>query len=245
MRGPAQDFQKAQGYRFSVDSLLLAWFTRVRDRGRVLDLGSGSGILSAVLAFRFPAVEVTGIEIQEELARMARRTAALNGLEERVRILRGDASEIRNLVPPESFDVAVFNPPYRKLRSGRMNENAERAVARHELRGSLGTFLKAARYALRGGARPFSSSPPSGRRAFLEDAAGDAGAKNGRRPFQEGFRRGRSFSSGRSGAAGGAHGPSPLFLYGEGEAIRPKRWRFSGNQRASRPPGQGDWSWPS
>lgn len=157
--GRLRILQKAEGYRFSVDSLLLAWFTRVRDRGRVLDLGSGSGILAAVLAFRFPTVEVTGIEIQEEMARMARRTAALNGLDDRVRILRGDAAEIRNLVPPESFDVAVFNPPYRKLLSGRMNENAERAVARHELRGSLGTFLQAARYALRGGGEAFLVYP--------------------------------------------------------------------------------------
>jgi len=149
--GRLRILQKARGYRFSVDSLLLAWFAGVRGTDRVLDLGSGSGILSVVLAFRFRPVEVVGIEIQEELARMARRTVALNGLEERVRILHGDAAEIRNLVSPESFDVVVFNPPYRKLRSGRMNENAEKAVARHELRGSLGTFLQAARFALREG----------------------------------------------------------------------------------------------
>jgi len=143
--------QKVKGYRFSIDSLLLAGFVTLRKSDRVLDLGAGSGILSVLLAVRFRPREIVGMEIQEHLAEMAGRTVAMNHIEDVVRILHGDAADIRDLFPPQGFDVVVFNPPYRKTRTGRINESREKTVARHEIHGSLSLFLRAAFHALRDG----------------------------------------------------------------------------------------------
>lgn len=143
--------QKTRGYRFSVDSLLLAGFVNLRKKDRVLDLGTGSGILPVLLAVRFQPREIVGIEIQETLADMARRTVILNGLGNTVRILTGDVADMGTLFPAQRFDVVVFNPPYRKNRTGRTNTSLEKTVARHEVRGSLALFLQAAFKGLRDG----------------------------------------------------------------------------------------------
>ena len=151
--------QKVKGYRFSVDSLLLAGFVNLRKTDRVLDLGSGSGVLSILLAVRFRPGEIVGMEIQEHLAEMARRTAAMNHLEDIVKIIPGDAANIGDFFPPQSFDVVVSNPPYRKTRTGRTNENREKTVARHEIQGSLFLFLRSAFHALRDGGEVYLVYP--------------------------------------------------------------------------------------
>jgi len=144
--GRLKIFQKERGYRFSVDALLLAHFIRIRRRARVVDLGTGSGIISIMLAYRFPSVHCVGIEFQEALADMATRSVVLNHLEERIDIIHGDVKHIRDICTPQTFDTVVFNPPYRKLNAGRINPEREKAAARHELNGSLADFMKAAHY---------------------------------------------------------------------------------------------------
>ena len=140
--------QKEKGYRFSVDSLLLADFVTLKRGDRVVDLGTGSGIIAMILALRFPGARISEVEIQEDLADMARRNVTLNGLEERISVCPGDVKNVRKLFEPRSFDVAVFNPPYRRLHSGKINQNHQRAVARHEVRGTIDDFLVSARYLL-------------------------------------------------------------------------------------------------
>jgi len=147
--GRLQILQKAKGYRFSIDAILLARFVRSRQEDRLIDLGTGSGIMALILAARGQCESAVGIEIQEDLAMMARRTVELNGLSEKIRICEGDIRKIESLVKERSFDWAVFNPPYRKLRSGRINPDIQKAVARHEIKGTLDDFLKAAGYALK------------------------------------------------------------------------------------------------
>jgi len=157
--GRLRVIQKRRGYRFSLDALLLAHFAGLREGDDLIDLGTGSGILALILADRHRCGKVLGIEIQEELAVMAGRSAAMNGLAGRVEIRPGDVRRPETICPPESFDAAVFNPPYRRLGSGRTNPNPEKAVARHEITGDAGDFLAAAAHALREGGRVYAIYP--------------------------------------------------------------------------------------
>ena len=151
--------QGRTGYRFNLDSLLLGHFVSLKPRSVNLDLGCGNGILALVLASRYPLTHWTGLEIQEGLAGLSHRNVGENGLQERVKIFCGDAREVRNQFAEKSFDNVVFNPPYRKLSSGRMNPLPEKAVARHEIKGSLRDFLAASAYLLKPSGRVFTIYP--------------------------------------------------------------------------------------
>jgi tRNA1Val (adenine37-N6)-methyltransferase len=159
--GRLKILQKKKGYRYTIDSILLAHFVELHEEERLLELGAGSGVISLFLAFRNPSIRITGIEIQEALAGMAGRSIALNGLEGRVEIFHGDARNAGDHAEARSFDVAVFNPPYRKMGSGRVNPREEKALARHEVAGSITDFLQAARHALKPGGRSYLIYPCS------------------------------------------------------------------------------------
>lgn len=141
--------QKKSGYRFSVDSMLLSHFVEVKEGSRVADLGSGSGVISIILAHRFASSRIEGVEIQEDLADMAGRSVRLNDYQDRVRINHWDVKRVKKIFETKSMDAVVFNPPYRKLDSGQINPDHERAVARHEVKGALTDFLAAASYLLK------------------------------------------------------------------------------------------------
>lgn len=145
--------QKKQGYRFSLDALLLAGLTELRPGERVMDLGTGCGIVALILACRFPRCSLVGVECQPQLAALAQRNVRLNGLLERIHIISGDMQTISPGYPPASFEVVVSNPPYRPLASGRLNPDPERAVARHELQGSLASVARTAHGLLPTGGR--------------------------------------------------------------------------------------------
>ncbi len=151
--------QSRRGYRFNLDSLILAHFVSVKLRSVNLDLGCGNGIIALVLANRCKASRWHGLELQEGLAALARKNVELNGLGSRVIIDSGDAQDCKKIYQPHMFDNIVFNPPYRKLHSGRINPLEEKAIARHEVSGSLARFLTAAKYALKPGGRVFTIYP--------------------------------------------------------------------------------------
>jgi tRNA1Val (adenine37-N6)-methyltransferase len=159
LNGLVRVFQKKRGYRFSLDALLLAHFVCLKSRSKAIDLGTGSGIIPLILATRFPLVSWTGLEIQAGLAGLAEKSVQLNGLQEHVTIVNGDARKIKNIFPAHSFDAVTCNPPYRKINSGRINPGEERAIARHEIEGSLKDFLQAAKYLLKPGGKFFAIYP--------------------------------------------------------------------------------------
>ena len=109
--GRLRIIQRKNGYRFSIDALLLAHFTVLKDGDNLIDLGTGSGIIALILASRYRPGRVLGIDVQEDCAAMARRNVVLNGLEGRVEIRQGDVRHPTTLCNPRSFDAAVFNPP--------------------------------------------------------------------------------------------------------------------------------------
>lgn len=138
---------------FSLDPVLLAHFARVGDRDRVLDLGTGTGIIPLLVAGRHPQAHVTGVELQPDLADMASRSVAVNGLQDRVRIVCGDYRNLPSLVGRDQFDVVTMNPPYRKPGTGTVSPVPARATARHEVEGSLPEAVHAAAQAVRYGGR--------------------------------------------------------------------------------------------
>ena len=159
LNGNLSIFQKKKGYRFSLDSILLSHFTCLKPKTSNIDLGCGSGIIMLILARRFPHTTWTGVEIQDDLAALAQKNIQLGGLDSRIKILCDDARAIKKILPANSFDTVVFNPPYRKLKSGRVNPQLEKAIARHEIQGSLKDFLQAAQYLLKPGGRVFTIYP--------------------------------------------------------------------------------------
>jgi len=147
--GQLKLFQSRGGYRFSLDALLLAYFATPKRHERVIDLGTGNGIIPLVLARLHPAVVITGVEYQSAMVERAAKNVKLNQLEERISLCRGDVRAAGSIGSAESFDVAVCNPPYRRRASGRISPNDEKQIARHEIHGELGDFLAAAAYLLR------------------------------------------------------------------------------------------------
>jgi tRNA1Val (adenine37-N6)-methyltransferase len=142
-------YQSRAGYRFSLDALLLADFVAVKPGDKIIDLGTGNGIIPLVLASLHSSVTVTGVELQPAMIERATHNIYLNGLSARIQILCGDVRNYEQIASGRSFDVAVSNPPYRKARSGRLSANDERQIARHEMEGGLSDFLRAAVFLLR------------------------------------------------------------------------------------------------
>ena len=146
--GRLQIVQKKKGYRFSVDAVLLGQFIQIRKNERVIDLGTGCGILPLILSQTTKAHSFVGVEIQEGLAECAEKNVVLNHLEDRISILKKDFKDLKGTFPPGSFDVVLSNPPYRKYRTGRINPSMEKAIARHEIKGTLEDLISIASYLL-------------------------------------------------------------------------------------------------
>ncbi|WP_319588837.1 methyltransferase [uncultured Desulfobulbus sp.] len=141
--------QHRDGYRFSVDAVLAAHFAVPKPGQRVLDLGCGCGVIGLILAHRQPRVVVSSLEMQEDLAALAEENGRLNGFADRFQVIRGDVRAIARLLAPESFDLVICNPPYRKKDSGRINQGDQAALARHELSGEIVDFVRAAAFAVK------------------------------------------------------------------------------------------------
>jgi tRNA1Val (adenine37-N6)-methyltransferase len=137
--------QPERGYRFSIDSVLLAGFAAPYCRGAVLDLGTGCGILLLLLSRLSEGMSAgTGVELQEELLACARENFRGNGPEGLLRAVGGDfRGEIPDIVP-ESFDLVVSNPPYGRVGEGRRNPEPGKEAARHEVACSLQDIFAAA-----------------------------------------------------------------------------------------------------
>ena len=145
--GKLRLIQSARGYRFSVDALLLAGFMTIRKGDRVVDLGTGCGIIPLMLLLEHSPAWVIGLEIQGELAHQAARNALINGFQAKMKVVMGDLRFPP--LPVGCCDVVVCNPPYRRKTSGRINPDRERAVARHEILASLDDILSSARLLLK------------------------------------------------------------------------------------------------
>ncbi len=146
--GTLKILQKKAGYRFSIDAVLLSRFVKIRRNEKIIDLGTGCGILPLILSQAAKASSFVGVEIQRGLAECAVKNVTLNRLQDRISILHRDFRRLKTTFPPGSFHVVLSNPPYRKGRTGRVNPSQAKAIARHEIRGTLNDLLSAASYLL-------------------------------------------------------------------------------------------------
>lgn len=128
-----QIIQDPKRFCFGMDAVLLSDFAKVRTGEKVLDLGTGTGILPILLAGKTKGQHFTGLEIQPESAEMARRSVAYNHLEEKIEIVTGDIKEAGRLFQPAFFDVITVNPPYMADQCGIQNPQDAKAIARHEI----------------------------------------------------------------------------------------------------------------
>lgn len=136
---------------FGMDAVLLSGFARAKEGDKVLDLGTGTGIIPILMEAKTQAAHFTGLEIQSESADMAARSVALNHLEEKIEIVTGDIKEAVSLFDAASFDVVTCNPPYMTEHHGITNPEAPKAIARHEILCSLEDVISQAAKLLKPG----------------------------------------------------------------------------------------------
>lgn len=135
--------QNKDGFCFGIDSVLLSDFAKeIKKDSRVLDLGTGTGIISILLCGKTKIKEIIGVEIQEEVYEMAKRSSELNGLENRFKLLNEDLKNLSKNFPANSFDAIVTNPPYKKKNTGLINENEMQKISRHETKCNIEDIAK-------------------------------------------------------------------------------------------------------
>ena len=154
-RNGYQIIQNPEKFCFGMDAVLLSGFCHLKEGDKVLDLGTGTGIIPILLEAKTKAAHLTGLEIQEESADMASRSVLLNHLSHKITIIQGDIKEAKSLFPAASFDAITCNPPYMIGNHGIKNPEAPKAIARHEILCNLEDVISQAAYLLKPGGNFF------------------------------------------------------------------------------------------
>jgi tRNA1Val (adenine37-N6)-methyltransferase len=145
--------QNPKWFCFGMDAVLLSAYAKVKEGEKCLDLGCGNGIIPLLLSRRTKGSSFTGLELQKDIAEMAKRSVAYNEKEDKVHIVQGDIREATSIFEAASFDVVTSNPPYLNQSNGRVSEASHKAIARHELFCTFEDVVKAAAKLLRPGGR--------------------------------------------------------------------------------------------
>ena len=134
--------QNKDGFCFGIDAVLLSDFAKdIRNNSKVLDLGTGTGILGILLCGKTKLSKIYGIDIQEDVCNMASRSIKLNNLQDKFEIINKNIKDLKNVFEEDSFDAIVSNPPYKKDNSGLKNESETKLISRHEITASLEDFI--------------------------------------------------------------------------------------------------------
>ncbi len=142
--------QNKKGFCFGIDSVLLSDFAKdIKKFSKVIDLGTGTGIINILLSGKTEAESFVGVEIQEEVADMAKRSVELNNLENKIKIINENILNLKNTYKRNTFDVVVTNPPYKKLNTGIVNDEDKKMISRHEITANLRDFIRTASYLLK------------------------------------------------------------------------------------------------
>ncbi|MCD8218384.1 MAG: tRNA1(Val) (adenine(37)-N6)-methyltransferase [Clostridiales bacterium] len=152
--------QNPQKFCFGMDAVLLSGFANIRSGANCLDLGCGNGIIPILLEAKTEGRHFTGLEIQPYSADLARRSVALNHLEEKIRIVEGDIRDASKIFGASSFDVVTSNPPYLSAGRGIINREEAKYIARHEILCSLEDVVREASKLLVPGGRFFMVHRP-------------------------------------------------------------------------------------
>ena len=134
--------QNKTGFCFGIDSVLLSDFAKgIKGNAKVLDLGTGTGIIATLLCGKTKLKEIIGIEIQKEVYEMAKKGIQLNQLENRFKIINEDILNLEKIIEKNSIDAIVTNPPYKKKGTGVKNEDKKKTISRHETTALLEDFI--------------------------------------------------------------------------------------------------------
>ena len=114
----------------------------MKKNSKVLDIGTGTGIISILLSSKTNCKEIVGIEVQDEVADMAKRSVELNNLEDKIKIVNDNILNIEKYFPNEYFDYVVTNPPYQKNNTGLKSENEKQLISRHEIKCTLEDIIQ-------------------------------------------------------------------------------------------------------
>ena len=147
--------QKQQGFRFGVDAVLLSDFANIKNKHRVVDLCTGTGIIPFLAYGKYNPKEVIGLEIQDDMVEMANRSSELNDITDIVKFVHGDLKDKKLIDSLGKFDVVTVNPPYKLNNAGIVNPNDKLAIARHEVMCTLEDVIIAARRLLKDNGRMF------------------------------------------------------------------------------------------
>jgi len=156
--------QKKKGYRFSVDSPLLADFIQTNKSEELLELGTGNGIISLLLSIK-PFKHIKAVEIQESLVDLARRNVSLNGLEDKIDVVHGD---LRMFCSGRKFDVVFSNPPYIKMKQGHLSASKEKSIAKHELKCDIFDIMRKTEELLKKEGRAYFVYPMKRKKDFMD-----------------------------------------------------------------------------
>lgn len=135
--------QNPKGFCFGIDAVLLANFVDLKKNAKIVDLGTGTGIIPILLAGKSSTSHITALEIQEKVADMAQRSVKLNSLEDRIHILQMDLKNALEELPVNGFDVVTSNPPYMHPK-GLLNPQDTKAISRHEVKCELEDVIRIA-----------------------------------------------------------------------------------------------------
>lgn len=142
--------QNKKGFCFGMDSVLLSDFAKnIKDGVKVIDLGTGTAILPILLSAKTKASKIIGIEIQQEVAKMAIRSIQMNDLQDKIEIINEDIKNLKEKFLPNSFDAVITNPPYKKQGTGGKNEAETKLISRHEITANLEDFIAITSYLLK------------------------------------------------------------------------------------------------
>ncbi|MGN1327688.1 MAG: tRNA1(Val) (adenine(37)-N6)-methyltransferase [Clostridia bacterium] len=139
--------QDNTGFCFGIDSVILADFAKnIKKGSNVVDLGTGTGILGILLCGKTELNTVTGVEIQEEVADMAKRSIKLNNLENKFKIINSDIKKLfkEKILEKNKYDIVIMNPPYKEVGTGIINESEKKLISRHEIKATLSDFIEIA-----------------------------------------------------------------------------------------------------
>ncbi|WP_430884543.1 tRNA1(Val) (adenine(37)-N6)-methyltransferase [Fusibacter sp. JL216-2] len=153
--------QNPKGFCFGIDAVLVSNFARVKKGSRVVDLGTGTGIIPLLVSAKSAQSKISAFEIQEDVADMARRSVAMNGLEDRIEIIEDNIINALDHLGKHTVDVVISNPPYMASGVGEVNPSDHKAISRHEIHCTLEDIISTASALLRGSGQFFMVHRPN------------------------------------------------------------------------------------
>lgn len=135
--------QNKDGFCFGVDSVLLSDYAKgIKKNSKVIDIGTGTGIISILLCKKTQLSKIYGIEIQQDVAEMATRSAKLNNLEDKFEVINKNIKDIFDVLEPHKYDAVVTNPPYKKVNTGVKSAEEKQLISRHEVECTLEDIIE-------------------------------------------------------------------------------------------------------